>query len=222
MGAYLAASLKETLRGMGVWALAAAGLFLLWVGVTLDILAIEAAPGRIWLLGWGTVELVSVLATLARASQVGGAPEGADLDDAVVATRLGPHGLLAGQWLSAVGRGVVVGIPTIALTLVDYMHSLGSASGVGLGGFVLAVTAWLLVLGSAAAWGLALGRAVGVAGGFLASLALLVLARSSVLPAAVTGLLPPPLGAGLDALAAAATLLATSGCLAAAAAMRAR
>lgn len=223
MGAYLAASLKETLRDLGGWALAAAGVFLLWVGVALDILAIDSAPGRIWLLGWGTVELVSVLAALARACQLGGVPEGAgDLDDAIVSTRLGPHGLLLSQWLSAVGRGALIGLPTITLLLVYYSQSSGAAPGLGLGAFLLSLGAWLVVLAAAAAWGLVLARAVGVAGGFLASLTLFVLARSGALPATVAGLFPPALGTGLDLLSAAAAVLATTGCLAAAAALRAR
>src|SRR5205814_8702076 len=120
VGPYLAISLRQSARDPRLWAWATLGAFLLWVGVSLDILAIEGGRERVSLLGWSTLELVTTLACLSRAAQLGGAAGAgeADLEDSLAATRMGPLGLLGAQAAGAVGRGVLTGIPIIILAIV--------------------------------------------------------------------------------------------------------
>jgi hypothetical protein len=216
---YLVKSVLLFLRDPRGWAWSLAGAFLLWVGASLDVLAIGGGAERVRLLGWGTIELVTTLGCLGWAARAGAGAVDGDLEDVLVGCRLGPVGLSAAQGLAAMARGTLIGLPVLCLLLVFYMN-MGTASMAGptLG----SVPLWLLSLGVTAAWGLALGRALGPAAGFLTALCLLVATRAGVLPGFATGLAPPPITAGADAAAVSAAVLAGAGLLATAAALRAR
>jgi hypothetical protein len=208
VGPYLAASLLQSARDPRVWGWAALGAFLVWAGVSLDILAIASGRERAVLLGWGTLELVTTLACLAAATQIGGAGGDGDLEDPLTATRMGPLGLLGAQAASTVGRAILVGIPIILLSVVLSMNMAPAASARALSPSGSAVL-WLVSLTGVSAWGLALGRALGVAG-------------AAVLPSFAVGLFPPPVSSGVDTARCAVALLAAFGALAGAAALRPR
>ena len=184
-------ALRDALRSPSPWLATIVGVFTVWAGLSLNVLAVDSRDAKSIELGLATIEMTCCFLAiwLTTRLQRQDSEEGG-LESGLLAAGPGRVGLIGGTWVGAI-LGSMSPILPMSLMIVVYHHMPGGDGYSMLYTIISSVPMLILELGCLVAW---MGVLLPAAGGpvtLIVGLALLVAARAGP-GGALAGLLPVP------------------------------